>query len=81
MKANTTRLFRQAVRAAACTIKRVAQESGYAAPTFDKYLNERPPTGASVAALADAPALRGLPVDAAWRNPTLARAPALGGER
>ncbi len=54
MRKNVTRLFRQAVRAATASVKSIAEEAGYTRVTFDKYLNERPPTEPAVAALADA---------------------------
>ena len=49
----TTR-FRQAVRYAKVTIRELAEESGYAHVTFDKYLNQRPPTEKAARALAQA---------------------------
>ncbi len=54
MRKNATRLFRQAVRAATASVRLIAEEAGYSRPTFDKYLNERPPTRPAVLALADA---------------------------
>jgi transcriptional regulator with XRE-family HTH domain len=49
-----TRRFRKAVRYAAVSIARLAEESGYAQVTFDKYLNERPPSAKAALALAEA---------------------------
>ena len=54
MRKNSTRLFRQAVRAATASVKSIAGEAGYTRVTFDKYLNERPPTEPALSALADA---------------------------
>ena len=52
MRKNVTRLFRQAVRAATASVKSIAEEAGYTRVTFDKYLNERPPTEPAIKALA-----------------------------
>jgi hypothetical protein len=49
-----TRLFREAVRYAAASVKQVAEEAGYSRITFDVYLNQRPPTKPAVRALAKA---------------------------
>ncbi len=54
MDRTLTRLWREAVRYAAATVKQIAEESGRKRVTFDKYLNERPPSWESVIALADA---------------------------
>lgn len=54
MTRRTTKLFREAVRYAAATVKQVAEEAGYSRITFDVYLNQRPPTQPAVKALADA---------------------------
>jgi len=54
MMRNVTLRFRRAVRFAAASVKTLAQEAGYAHVTFDKYLNERPPTVPAALALADA---------------------------
>ncbi len=54
MSKRVTQRFRQAVRYARVTIRELAAESGYAHVTFDKYLNERPPTEPCALALADA---------------------------
>jgi hypothetical protein len=59
MNASVTRLFRQAVRYATATVKDIAEESGRARVTFDKYLNERPPSHTAARALADALEERG----------------------
>jgi transcriptional regulator with XRE-family HTH domain len=53
MSAIITRRFRDAIRYAKVTIRELAEESGYAHVTFDKYLNERPPTDKAARALAD----------------------------
>ena len=49
-----TQRFRHAVRYTTVNIGELARESGYAHVTFDKYLNERPPTVPASLALADA---------------------------
>jgi hypothetical protein len=54
MKKNTTRLYREAVRATKATLGTVARESGYARPTLDSYMREKPPSRAAVLKLADA---------------------------
>ena len=54
MKKHTTRLYREAVRATKATLGTVARESGYARPTLDSYMREKPPSRAAVLALADA---------------------------
>jgi len=53
MTTTITRHFRLAVRYATASVARIAEESGYAHVTFDKYLNERPPTRPCALALAD----------------------------
>jgi hypothetical protein len=59
MNASVTRLFRQAVRYATATVKDIAEESDRARVTFDKYLNERPPSMEAARALANALENRG----------------------
>ena len=49
-----TSRFRSAVRFAVASVSRLAEESGYAHVTFDKYLNERPPSAKAALALAEA---------------------------
>lgn len=49
-----TASFRNAVRYASASISDIAKESGYAHVTFDKYLNERPPSRLAAVALAAA---------------------------
>jgi len=53
-----TQRFRTALRFASASIGQLAKESGYAHVTFDKYLNERPPTKPAALALAKALELR-----------------------
>ena len=59
MNARLTKVFRGAVRYATATVKQIAEESNRSRVTFDKYLNERPPSVESVRALADALQARG----------------------
>lgn len=42
------------MRYAAASVRQIAEESGRKRVTFDKYLNERPPSWESAIALADA---------------------------
>ena len=53
----TTR-FRKAIRYATISVGGLARESNYAHVTFDKYLNERPPSAKAALALAKALELR-----------------------
>lgn len=44
--------FREAVRDATASVRLLAEEAGYTRVTFDKYMNERPPSRAATLALA-----------------------------
>ena len=54
MGKSITRIYRKAVRAATASISDIAEESGYATPTVEMYLYQRPPSVKAVLKLADA---------------------------
>lgn len=54
MHRELTSLFRRAIRSTTASVRTVAEEAGFAHVTFDKYLNERPPSRRAVLSLAEA---------------------------